>query len=242
MSSANSYFLKFVKKYPFFKKIYLYYNIYIRNFKFYFNNSQFGEEEKILKYFNKDYKGNFVDLGCFHPTRQNNTFKMYKNGWRGINIDLNELTIDLFNIARPRDVNICKAISNKNTKTNLYFLGDLASQNSIEKKHTNFLQNHFGISKKDIKIKKVKTQKLENILKKYKYYNIDFMNIDIEGHELQVLRSLNFKKFNIKLICIEILDHDKFSKIRKKKVLNFFKKNGYSLKDRSVINYIKKKK
>ena len=118
MSSANSYSLKFVKRYPLFKKIYLYYNVYIRNLKFYFNNSQFGEEEKILKYFDKNHKGNFVDLGCFHPTRQNNTFKMYRNGWRGINIDLNELTIDLFNIVRPRDVNICKAISNKNAKTN----------------------------------------------------------------------------------------------------------------------------
>ena len=68
------------------------------------------------------------------------------------------------------------------------------------------------------------------------------MNIDIEGHELQVLSSLNLKKFNIKLICIEILNHDKFSKIRKKKVLNFFKKNGYLLRDKSVINYIFKKK
>ena len=82
---------------------------------------------------------------------------------------------------------------------------------------------------------------MEDVLARHKFFKIDFMNIDIEGHELKVLRSLNFKKFNIKIICIEILDHDKFSKIRKKEVLRFFKKNGYILKHRSVVNYIFKR-
>ena len=166
---------------------------------------------------------------------------MYRLGWKGINIDLNPLTIDLFNFARSKDINICTAISDKKKTTNLYYLGDLASQNTIEKKHTNFLKSHFGISKKDIKTRKIKTQKLEDVLARHKFFKIDFMNIDIEGHELKVLRSLNFKKFNIKIICIEILDHDKFSKIRKKEVLRFFKKNGYILKHRSVVNYIFKR-
>ena len=166
---------------------------------------------------------------------------MYRSGWRGLNIDLNQLTIDLFNFTRPKDVNICAAISNTNSIKKLYYLGDLASQNSIEKEHTNFLKKHFGFSSRDIKVKKVKTKKLGDILEKLKFYKIDFMNIDIEGHELKVLKSLNFKKFDIKIICIEILNHDKFSKIRKAKVLKFFKKQGYILKDKSVINYIFKK-
>ena len=47
--------------------------------------------------------------------------KLYKKGWKGINIDLNPLAIDLFNFARPSDINICAAISNKETKKKLYF-------------------------------------------------------------------------------------------------------------------------
>jgi len=113
MNTKNSNFLNFVKKYPFFKKIYFFYNIYIRNLKFYFNGSQFNEDKKIIQLFKKNYKGRYVDLGCFHPTRFNNTFKMYKKGWRGMNIDLNPLTIELFDFARPEDINICSAISNK---------------------------------------------------------------------------------------------------------------------------------
>ena len=57
MSSSNSKLLNLSEKYPFFKKIYLFYNIYIRNFKFYFSDrTQMGEEKKLLTYFKKNYK------------------------------------------------------------------------------------------------------------------------------------------------------------------------------------------
>ena len=78
MSSSNSYFYKLSQKYLFLKKIFIYYNVYVRNFKFLFNSSQLKEDEYIISYFKKGYKGNFVDLGCFHPTRHNNTFQLYK--------------------------------------------------------------------------------------------------------------------------------------------------------------------
>ena len=67
------------------------------------------------------------------------------------------------------------------------------------------------------------------------------MNIDIEGHELEVLKSLNLKKYNIKVICVEILNYNKFTKSRKSKLLNFFKKNKYKLVSKSSINYIFKR-
>ena len=110
MASSNSYSYKIYKKNFFFKNLFIYYNVYIRNFKSLFKSSQFNEEDLILSYFKKGYKGNFLDLGCFHPTRHNNTFQLYKKGWNGINIDLNKFTIDLFNTIRPRDINIHSAL------------------------------------------------------------------------------------------------------------------------------------
>jgi len=174
MSSSNSKLKTFSEKFPFFKKFYFFYNIYIRNYKFYFSGrSQLGEEKKLLTYFKKKNQGTYVDLGCFHPTRHNNTFEFYKKGWRGINIDLNPLTIDLFDFLRPNDINVCAAISNNNKKKKLYFLGDLSSQNTLEKTHTQWLKSHFGYSQKKILIKTIKTQKIEDILKKHKFYEID---------------------------------------------------------------------
>ena len=122
MSTRNSRFLNFSKQFTFFKKIYLFYNIYVRNYKFLFSNSQFNESQIINNLFSKNYVGNFIDVGCFHPTKYNNTYVLYKRGWSGINIDLNPLSIDFFNFLRPRDTNICAAISNnKKKKKNFFF-------------------------------------------------------------------------------------------------------------------------
>jgi hypothetical protein len=134
MSSSNSKLLTLSKKFYFLKKIYLFYNIYIRNYKFYFSGrSQLGEEKKLLTYFKKKNQGTYVDLGCFHPTRHNNTFEFYKKGWRGINIDLNPLTIDLFDFARPNDINVCAAISNNNKKKKIIFFRRLVFSKYVRK-------------------------------------------------------------------------------------------------------------
>jgi len=243
MTSSNSYLYKLSKKNIFFKKLFIYYNVYIRNLKYFFKSSQFQEDDYIINYFKKGYKGNFVDLGCFHPTRHNNTFKLYKKGWRGINIDLNKLTIDLFNTVRPGDINICTALSNKKSTANLYYLGDFSVHNTIYKNNLNLLNDHFSINKKDIKTKKTKTERLDSILTKYKFFKVDFMSIDIEGEEIKVLQSLNLKKFKIKYICIEIFPHNNKKSIENNlKVIKHLKKNGYVLKDKTPINYIFKKK
>lgn len=241
MTTKNSKFLKFSKKYLFFKNIYCFYNIYIRNFKFLFNGSQFGEEKKISKLFEKDFKGNYVDLGCFHPTRSNNTFQLFKKGWKGLNIDLNPLTIDLFNYARPQDINVCAAVSNKKIKKKLYFLGDLDSKNTLDLNHKNWLSKHFRIDKKDFKLKNIKTTTLNQILKNNNFFKIDFLNVDIEGHELEVLKSFDFKKFEVNIICIELLNFNEVSKIRKKQIELILKKNRFKLVDKSEINYIFKR-
>jgi len=243
MSSSNSRLLNFTKKYPIFKRVYLFYNIYIRNYNFLYDGNQLGEEEKLLSYFKKDYKGRYVDIGCFHPTKHSNTSKFYKRKWKGINIDLNPLTIDLFNYARPRDINICAAISNSNKSNDLYFVGDLSSENTLEKNHTKWLKKTFNYNQKKFLKKRIKTKKINDILDKYKFYDIDFMNIDVEGHEIKILNSLNLNKFNIKYFCIEIISQN-YSQKHKNDILNYFKKNNYKIKyiDRIVgINYIFKK-
>ena len=241
MSTKTSKFLSIAKKYTFLKKIYFFYNIYIFIYKFIFKSSQFGEEKKISRLFSKNYKGNYVDLGCFHPTRLSNTFHLYKKGWKGLNIDLNPLTIELFNYARPEDTNICAVVSNKKVKKKLYFLGDLDSKNTIDSNHKNWLSKNFKIKKKDFKVKNVLATTLDQILDDNKFYKIDFLNVDIEGKEVDVLKSINFKKFKIKVICVELLSFDKLSDKRKKQLILYLKKNKFKLVDKSEINYIFKR-
>ena len=241
MKNSKSKFLNFVKKYPLFKKFYYFYNIYIRNYKFLNNGSQFGEEKFILSFFNKAHKGKFVDIGCFHPTRHNNTYKMYKSGWRGINIDLNSLTIDLFNFARPKDININAAISDNEENKTLYFVDELNTQNTLEANHLFFLKNHHNLKNEEISKLKIRTKRLDKILDSYNYNDIDFMNIDVEGHELNILNSIDFLKYKIRFICIEMIDHNDQAKLINEKLNEILERNGYILEKKIDFNFIFKK-
>ena len=69
----------------------------------------------------------------------NNTYLLYKNkNWKGINIDLDQKNIDLFNLVRKRDINIKAAISSGNFRKKIYFYHSKSAINTIEKKISNF--------------------------------------------------------------------------------------------------------
>tara|TARA_B100000780_G_scaffold252000_1_gene198893 strand:- start:77 stop:805 length:729 start_codon:yes stop_codon:yes gene_type:complete len=241
MKSSKSTFLNFVKKYPLFKNLYFFYNVYIRNYKFLNNGSQFGEEKFILSFFDKKYRGKFLDIGCFHPTRHNNTYTMYKKGWNGINIDLNPLSIELFNFARTKDININAAISDNEENKRLYFVDELNTQNTLEANHLSFLKNHHNLKEEEISQQEIKTKKLSKILDTYNFNDIDFMNIDVEGHELKILNSIDFIKYRIKFICIEMIDHNDQAKLINEKLNAILEKNNYVLEKKLGFNFIYKK-
>ncbi len=238
---SRSKFLNFTRKFPVLKKLYLFYNIYFRNFKFLNNGSQFQEDKFILNKFPKSHKGIYLDIGSFHPTRHNNTYLLYKSGWQGINIDLNSLSIDLFNFFRPRDININAAISDQDSETKLYFIGDLNTQNTLDENQLNFLRNHHNIKEHEIKEKKIKTVKINSILNKYNYKNIDFLNIDVEGYELNILKTIEFDKINIKFLCVEMINHNDHSIENGRKIHALLKENKYEMIKKFDFNYIYQK-
>ena len=55
--------------------------------------------------------GFYVDVGAHHPIRFSNTFRLYRKGWRGLNIDANPGSMKRFHHTRPRDINIEAAVS-----------------------------------------------------------------------------------------------------------------------------------
>lgn len=230
--------LELSKKNKFLRKLYYFYNIYIRNQKFLNNGSQFGEDKFLMDLFKKEYKGKYLDLGCFHPTKHNNTYLLYKNGWRGINIDLNPLTIELFNFMRPQDTNLNLAISNDNNEKNLYFIDELNTQNTLDENQLLFLKEHHKIKEEEIIKKRIKTKKLDNILNEQKFDEIDFMNIDIEGHELDVIKTIDFKKIKVRYICLEMINHNELSIKNSEKIKNILSVNNFNMIKKFGFNYI----
>ena len=202
---------KLLIKYKFLLKIYLYYYYFKFNFFSKKTYSQFGEDEIIIKYF-KNFIGKYVDIGCYHPIKYSNTALLYKKGWTGINIDLNKTTIDLFNFTRLRDKNIFACLSDREKIVDMYIDNEFSALNSIYK---NNIKNHK--IKKYQKIK-INTKVFSNVVKE----KFDFLNIDCEGNDYNILKTIDLKKFNPKIICIEVSE-------KKKLIYKYLNANHYKL-------------
>ena len=201
-------------------KIKILHNIYIKHKHFLKKKSYAmeGEDLVVLKNINNKSNNFYVDVGCYHPLHLNNTYLLYKKGWRGINIDVSKYSIDLFNFMRPDDTNIEAAISNNQNYLKVYYQKKLSQLTTTKKEISRKrMQGH-------IKEKNVKAETLNSILNhsKYKNQTIDFLNIDIEGADLEALRSLDFHNYRPTIICIEI-DHKKISNSETYKYLNNLK-------------------
>jgi len=224
-------FKEYLKK--IYRKLYIYQNLYYQN-KIYLKRdfySHHKEDVFFLKYFKNKKKGLFVDVGCHHPTRLNNTYLLYKYGWRGVNIDMSEISIELFNEVRNQDLNIHSAVSCKNGVISYYTNKELFLRASLIQKKG---KEKFKYSKR------VKSRKLDQILEKTKYKNslIDFLSIDAEGADFEVLQSLNFKKYKPKLICIEIWKNSiRNSDIKNHKIYKFLIKKKYKYVKKLADNY-----
>ena len=210
-------------------KLYLYYQLIFRYKLFYKrkNYSQFNEDLFLVDFFHNKKKGKFVDLGAFHPIRYNNTHLLYKKGWSGTNIDLNPVAIDMFNIARNRDINICALMSEKsNIEKTVYYEHGFSAVNSL------VLTKEL---KKVLKEKKImKTKTFDDLVKN----DFDFLNIDLEGHDYEVLRTINLKKYKPSLICIEILENSK----DKENIFKYMTNNNFEFINKCKVSYFFKNK
>ena len=161
-----------------------------------------GIDALVGNIFKDKRNGFYVDIGCGHPIKNNNTYLLNKNNWYGINIDLDKDNIDLFDIYRSSDLNICTAISDNVGEVDLFFYHSKSSINTINKETANYQKAKVS------NIKKVKTDTLNNVLNNSKYNNlqIDLLSIDIEGSEFLALKNFDFNKYNPKVIVVEYLD------------------------------------
>ena len=110
-------------------------NIYIKN-NFFFKKKSYSMDKEDLvveEYFKNKKKGFYVDVGCYHPLQRSNTMLLYQKGWRGINIDVDHHTIEIFNYLRPKDYNKQIAVSDKSGEVDLYFYHDRSAINTLSK-------------------------------------------------------------------------------------------------------------
>ena len=210
-------------------KVYLYYNLYIRHKGFLKREkySQWGEDKFIAEYFKDKDKGIYLDIGCFNPFMYSNTCLLHKKGWSGINIDINPTSIDLFNIARPKDFNICTTINNEKQLFKVYLDDFFSPLNTLDKKFYKNFSKSFSANKKNITVESKSISEIINLsgIKK----NIDFINIDVEGSDFKILTQINIQKLKPTLISIETHNVDGSESENHQNIFDYLNKNNFAI-------------
>ena len=173
--------------------------------------------------------GVVVDVGAYHPVDHSVTYLLYKRGWRGIAFDPSTTTRDSFKIWRPRDTFVCKAVGETDDVDVSFFVPKNASNQSL----TNTKYPHKSDDYKEITVGQVN---LNAELKRQNVSTIDVLNIDIEGAELEVLRTFDFEFFRPKVIAIEIHGNDIQKALNTEEAQILFDK-GYRCSGCAVITY-----
>ena len=196
--------------------------------------SCFGEDLFVKDFFQNDNEGYYVDVGSYHPFFWNNTYLLYKKNWNGINIDANPLSTELFNIARKDDYNFNLAVTNK--KKNKIKLFYRRSMNVLNTTDESFAKRNFP---NGYESREIECLSLNNILEKTKFKNkiIDFLNVDVENTEKDVLESLNFDVYKHRLICVEIHSENEES-FKNNPTFKFLDNKGYKIVWKKEYSYI----
>lgn len=169
--------------------------------------SQEGEDMILSRIFEDRESGFYVDIGAHHPQRFSNTMFFYQKGWRGINIDALPGSMALFHKERAGDLNLEIPISDKEEVLTFYIFNDPALSTfskglalQYQKK-----EEHFVISEKQLTTTKLETIFNENLTPDTK---IDFLSVDVEGYELNVLKSNDWSKYKPDIVLTEVLDFE----------------------------------
>jgi FkbM family methyltransferase len=192
-----------------------------------YSYSQEGEDIVLERIFSNRGDGFFVDVGAHHPMRFSNTYKFYKKGWRGINIEPNPEGFNLFNKYRPNDININFGVSTQSGFLK-YFMFDEPALNTFDEKVVR--QRMRETPFKLVKEINVKVKELKDILDEYvpKSIQIDFMTIDVEGFDFDVIKSNNWIKYRPNWVLVEQLNLDDIEKLDFE-IHNFMKSINYVL-------------
>src|SRR5258708_940931 len=163
--------------------------------------SQSGEDLILKTIFGKGKKqGFYADIGCNNPIQKSNTFKLYLKGWSGICADGNAALMEKFKKIRKRDICLHEIVSDSK-KEMVFYQDDVNHElSSVDPGQGNALRSA------NTAVKEIRTHSttLESIFDKHLgSRKIDLLCIDVEQHDLEVLKGNNFGKYRPEIICIE---------------------------------------
>lgn len=186
--------------------------------------SQEGEDMILARVFENKSIGFYVDIGALHPQRFSNTYYFYLRGWRGINIDATPGSMKLFDKIRSRDINVEAGVADSFEVLPYYCFNEPALNTFDDKLAQQYEANGYKIAS----VNKINVMPLYEILDRYLPANqsIDFLNIDAEGFDFDILRSNDWNRFCPEIVLVEEFNLP-LATLVSSDISNFMRNQGY---------------
>lgn len=193
--------------------------------------AQEGEDMVLRRALKKRKQGFYVDVGAHHPFRFSNTYLLYKKGWRGINIDAMPGSMALFRRYRPRDINLEAAVADTPQAMTLFVFADPAVNTLDAQQAAESIRQGVPLREK----RQLHSRRLDDILDQHlpPATLIDVMSVDVEGLDLQVLKSNDWKRYRPRFLLVERLGLP-FSALLQDELYLYLQAQGYEFYAKTV--------
>ena len=202
--------------------------------------SQAGED-RIIHYLFSHYlnqeKLTYLDIGANHPILFNNTYLFYLRGGRGVCIEPDPKYTALLRKYRRRDKILQAGIGFSGpSQANFYvFPGKQAAWNTFSKDEAENRVRESGI---DYVVQKQQLLDINETIEHYLGNAPDFLSVDAEGIDLEIIKSLNFNKYKPRVICVETVPFQPEFDDSRSELSDLILQKGYRLYADTHINAI----
>jgi FkbM family methyltransferase len=207
---------------------------------FHLSHSLFGEDMVVRALLADVYRGFYVDIGAHHPVYSSNTYHFYERGWRGINIDAAPGSMEVFQLVRPEDVNLEACIAERPDEVVKFYVFADGLLNTAD---PDAAQKAQELGNPLLAIREMSTRTLTHVLEQHLPTNtaIDFLNIDVEGLDESILKSIDWKVYCPTVVAFECHD-DVSNGFKDIPTLEFLRIKGYEFHAKCGSTLIVKRK
>ena len=185
--------------------------------------AQWGEDKLVWDYFHRKPHGFFIEVGANDPINLSQTYLLEQNGWEGILVEPQAECCDRLRQVRPRSRIIQAACGAPTRKGKALFRIATSHDRSLLATQTPDEDVTFtGAVEVDLVT-------LDELLAECGNLKPDFVSIDVEGGELEVLKGFNLAKHHPGLLVVE--DHVEHLRLH-----CYLRAQGYKLVKRTGSN------
>lgn len=189
--------------------------------------SQCGEDLIVQYIFllRRIQKPSYLDIGANDPFTLSNTALFYQKGCRGINIEANPELAKQFKILRRGDINLNIGIGDKEEELNFYVMKD----NTLSTFSKSECDQMVNSGKELASVQKVRLTTISKVIEQYHQGVFpDFLSLDVEGIDFDILQSINYTKSAPKVICVEAAEYSSTGRgERKNELIDFLVSKNY---------------